>query len=727
MGIDGLSNFFKTGYKESRFTNLEIENVDHICFDLNSVLYSLKKPTVTNILNIEEKLDQEIRKFNPRQSAFFSLDGPAPVSKMPLQKENRIKRNSEVIENLKYFAIQKKEISDDKDKHLLEFVDDNLIEGTEYRSNISPGTRFMGCIKSFLYYYLTKQRLGNFPQKAYISGADRAGEGEWKIFEYLNNSKYNVNDKVVIFSSDSDLIISALLSKFNYIFLYNGSQIIDISKIKEKFFKLTNSETDEEKRQVLVDFTVLSMFSGSDHFPKLLFFDLKKSWDIYLKCSNGKRLYDEKTAELNLELLRTIIEYTKYPALKESARVVESKSWDIVTQLYGLFSEKNLRLTGNSIYLEGELLHTDINQKEAVSNFLKIDHPFWKEKQENLEKINDPKKKKYLMKIFNILIGDKDDFASIEEPKASLNLIVQAIQWNFNYFMGKCNDFSFCLPFTKFSAETFLSNNTTEQSPIAVNDSPDPLPPLLYGFLIMDYANKPLLPSILYKLYTKFPKFFSFYRGELKREFYKEHSISNIKKEYNEIVNSSYLTQFQCSQLSSQPTIQFDFSTQKNLITISKEINNTGNTFKPIRTISPIPFNHTSKHMIADDRVLNSLNSFFSNYYINNKFNEPANNNKLNNNSNNNKFNNNNNNNNNNNSKFNNSKFNNSKFNNNNDHKNRLNNNYNGLNNFGNSNLNNIPKEIGKSQNRLFSTKKQFNGSVLFKFSTNIFKLIKKL
>jgi hypothetical protein len=168
--------------------------------------------------------------------------------------------------------------------------------------------------------------------KFYISGADREGEGEYKIFEHIRHceSIHNANpihhkfchdDSFLIVGNDSDLVALSLLEhgkniSFLRVLNMNLTHLYNINDIRNSI--LQNILGDPEK--TVEDFVFLALLNGSDYLPKLMGYNFLKAWRYY-KYLKSQPQYEQvhiiaaKSIDsfvYNLTFLSQILKFCRY-------------------------------------------------------------------------------------------------------------------------------------------------------------------------------------------------------------------------------------------------------------------------------------------------------------------------------------------------------------------------------------------------------------------------------
>eukprot|EP01122_Echinamoeba_exundans_P016408 TRINITY_DN8301_c0_g1_i1.p1 TRINITY_DN8301_c0_g1~~TRINITY_DN8301_c0_g1_i1.p1 ORF type:complete len:779 (+),score=98.24 TRINITY_DN8301_c0_g1_i1:135-2471(+) len=275
MGIEDywsvITEIFPAAVK--RHSRFQRQQFNHVMVDLNHVLYHLASSASDEEL-IETTvayLDDMLSLFPATKSVFVALDGPGPRAKFLVQRERREKnaeRNPEV-NTLKY----------------------------------TPGTEFMAKLQLATCAWAAQR--ASTPEnkgiKFFVSGADREGEGEFKIYQHLMDIEFLQDfsdvapvsqdknpapkDSVLLLGTDSDLVVSG----FRLQILKNVDicvmrmltrrelQMIDLRQLHTLMF----GDLQGDPLMMIDDVTLLSLLSGSDYTPRLLGYSFKKAFLHY--------------------------------------------------------------------------------------------------------------------------------------------------------------------------------------------------------------------------------------------------------------------------------------------------------------------------------------------------------------------------------------------------------------------------------------------------------------
>ena len=222
----GIPLYFKSIYDDYPEIIIDdINGLSSLFLDLNCAIH----PCCRNILDnynsqqitkgtLEKKMINEtinyiefiLTKVNPKL-LYVAIDGVAPVAKM---NQQRLRRYKSVFE--------KKQINELK-KELNISLESNIWD----TNAISPGTEFMNKLITQLnaYFKTLKEKNKNIDiifNSSYING-----EGEHKILEYIRLN--NIQNNIIIYGLDADLIMLAMASHKNNVYLLR--EAIEFGKI----------------------------------------------------------------------------------------------------------------------------------------------------------------------------------------------------------------------------------------------------------------------------------------------------------------------------------------------------------------------------------------------------------------------------------------------------------------------------------------------------------------
>ncbi|EFA85923.1 hypothetical protein PPL_01155 [Heterostelium album PN500] len=356
----------------------EPRKADHVFIDMNGIIHKQVRRNSNSELTVDRvKRDlidtlKNIMKgsgvFYHTKSIQFIFDGPGSRSKILLQR----KRRSKKIED--------------------------LVDTKVNASLITPGTSFMGEMKQLLLDYSKKllRESQNLNLKdIHVSGSDRWGEGEFKIFEHINSMNWKENTNVSIFTCDSDTILYALLSDANIRIhdLYDPKSYKDISKLKQELSLLV---PQRDKKQVFVDFVLINLFRGNDLLPALQSFNFDSVWQAYVSSPDKLGVYNLETSEINWELLLDLLSknriinspQTKISIVGEFRTLLAVLARDLKREEKLDFQLSMLEVGEKNVVdivgvfdgqtFKEERVKSDTQTKTRfLKKFFDIDHPFW--------------------------------------------------------------------------------------------------------------------------------------------------------------------------------------------------------------------------------------------------------------------------------------------------------------------------------------------------------------
>jgi len=332
----GIEKFFSTINKNFQIVStVDLENSDsdlvtckYLFFDFNSIIHNVSSKLIGElnskssaksnikiddleymiikelnlfIIKILEKLDLEKLEY-----VYAALDGVPSFSKILEQKKRRF--IGDFIERL-------------LNKYSLPF--------NWSKNNISPATIFMDKINKYLnnIKQITKNKLVKkedliLKQKDYefftkikkfdYSDTNSEGEGEMKIFDYINNLNLKSNESVIFYSPDADVILLSMISKnANNIIIFKYDQnseilySITIDELKQTIYsycldRIEGSNTDVNIKKLIKDIVFVFTIFGNDFLPKFesiqTNFDFLFLIDMYLLnlIDNGYILSDSE-------------------------------------------------------------------------------------------------------------------------------------------------------------------------------------------------------------------------------------------------------------------------------------------------------------------------------------------------------------------------------------------------------------------------------------------------
>lgn len=200
-----------------------------------------------------------VKSVAPRDAVIIAVDGAIPMSKIQQQKKRRYKSSLDLAANATFDT-----------------------------NSITPGTRFMNELDSYMRIFFSE----NFPalgvKKLIYSSYKIDGEGEHKIFQYFRDGTLDPDNGGyhVIYGMDADLIMISLVSNIPRLVMardsidlkYEGDFLNDrrernnvyIDDLRDAISQeiLRDTEHTPETRRAFDDFIIGMMLVGNDFLPK---------------------------------------------------------------------------------------------------------------------------------------------------------------------------------------------------------------------------------------------------------------------------------------------------------------------------------------------------------------------------------------------------------------------------------------------------------------------------
>lgn len=386
----GVPNFFawllkKYGYNQLMITNTE-KRAKRLYLDSNCLFhpqcFKLLKyyPDETNVDELESRMIRRIINYikylvqliDPSELLYISVDGVAPIAKIGQQRKRRYRG---VDDNILKNNIMRK----------------HKIPHNEKWSNIviTPGTDFMDRLDRAI----TEYCKGIKHIKVIYSSYHVPGEGEHKILQHIKSLE-DIEDPIIVYGLDADLIFLSLASGKNNIYLLRESAQLGMKHVEEELYdpikdvaeelmfvpidimknlyntefremiKGVNSALDVDGTNFINDFIMLCFLLGNDFLPHFPSVEIKCGgieyiFDAYIQMYNRYRtpittIVDGKI-KINTEQFVFILkwlgdketEYFKY-VMPEFAVKMEKKrcfvSGAYAKELWELENLKNIKI-----------------------------------------------------------------------------------------------------------------------------------------------------------------------------------------------------------------------------------------------------------------------------------------------------------------------------------------------------------------------------------------------
>jgi len=261
----------------------DVLNVDNLYLDCNSIIYDAyskmefdkltESVAVSIIRNVILKIEEYISIINPSKIVIIAFDGVAPVAKLEQQRSRR------------YKSWYQNEIS----KMIFKKDKDDAWNTTA----ITPGTKFMAELNDTVSKHFNSDSFSRLNvDKIFVSGSNKVGEGEHKLFDYIRlNPEKHSTETTIIYGLDADLIMLSInhLPICPNIYLFRetphfiqsidrslepeSNYYLDIPELTNAIIKYMNNDrelTSEQHKNKVYDYIFLCFFLGNDflpHFP----------------------------------------------------------------------------------------------------------------------------------------------------------------------------------------------------------------------------------------------------------------------------------------------------------------------------------------------------------------------------------------------------------------------------------------------------------------------------
>jgi 5'-3' exonuclease len=269
-----------------------IENkfvVNNLYLDCNSIIYDsyhkLNAEEITEsisdkIINcVISKIEEYLAIIQPNKNVIIAFDGVAPVAKLEQQRQRR------------YKSWYQSEISNQIFKNNNNKNDNNKNKDAWNTAAITPGTKFMADLNERVTKHFSEpSKYGT--EKIYVSGSNKYGEGEHKIFEFIRlyPDKHLSEQNTIIYGLDADLIMLSInhLPVCPNIYLFRETPqfiqsinselepdqhyFLDIPELTKAITEYMNNDAEITNKNKIYDYIFLCFFLGNDflpHFPAL--------------------------------------------------------------------------------------------------------------------------------------------------------------------------------------------------------------------------------------------------------------------------------------------------------------------------------------------------------------------------------------------------------------------------------------------------------------------------
>ena len=413
----------------------DVLKVDNLYLDCNSIIYdAYSKMTFEKmdetigksiIRQVIAKIEYYIGIVDPQKTVIIAFDGVAPVAKLEQQRQRRYKS---AYQNEISRQIFRKTTSDPWNT-----------------AAITPGTIFMSELNTMVEEHFNK--VFN-PLNILVSGSNKAGEGEHKLFDYIRiNPEKHASESTVIYGLDADLIMLSInhLPICPQIYLFretphfiqsidsslepDANYFLDIPELTNAIIKHLNNNVEEtvdsqdltKSYNKVYDYIFICFFLGNDFLPHFPALNIRtggadKMLNAYrATIKPDENLTDGKT--INWVNVRKLI--TFLAKQEEQYIITEHKQRD--------------RGETNSRHFS-----KNVNKTSAADDeFKKFENTPQIERE--LEKYINPFKPMWQQRYYKSLLGIRSDTTGALTKDVAINYL-QGLEWTMKYYTTGCAD-----------------------------------------------------------------------------------------------------------------------------------------------------------------------------------------------------------------------------------------------------------------------------------------------
>lgn len=302
MGIKGFSAWLRATFPQvfcsiPRASSTVLQ-FDQVYVDLNPFLHISARQS-SSIDDVVKGCRRSLRSAlqtvaRPKSLVYVSMDGPAPLAKLP---EQRARRQDAAINAAR--------------------------KGTFDAQQLTPGCLAMTTIEAQMY-ALLKDLFFKTPNSAFdftavIDGSCVDGEGEFKIIrrilhDHVEGDAMKGRVTRAILACDADLFLQALLSDVPHLYLIDPfapfqspTAIFSVDRWRRALS--AESGNVDQHRQVAFDFVLFALMSGSDYAPALRYANYRSLWPNYLEfLKHSRSAKRTRSCASSGNALRTIVD-----------------------------------------------------------------------------------------------------------------------------------------------------------------------------------------------------------------------------------------------------------------------------------------------------------------------------------------------------------------------------------------------------------------------------------
>jgi 5'-3' exonuclease len=406
----------------------DVLTVDNLYLDCNSIIYDAyskmefdkltESVAISIIRHVILKIEEYISIINPSKTVIIAFDGVAPVAKLEQQRSRR------------YKSWYQNEIS----KMIFKKDKDDAWNTTA----ITPGTKFMAELNDIISKHFNSESFSRLNvAKIFVSGSNKVGEGEHKLFDYIRlNPEKHSKETTIIYGLDADLIMLSInhLPICPNIYLFRetphfiqsidsslepeSNYYLDIPELTDAIIKYMNNDrelTSEQQKNKVYDYIFLCFFLGNDFLPHFPAVNIRtggvdKMINAYKATIGDTNDYITDGKTINWNNVRKVVKF--------------------LADLEEEFIVKEHRSRNNK---ERQLLP----ERTPEEKFKKFEAtPLY---ERDMEKFINPVKPNWQSRYYNGLFGFNKNTRESEMRDICVNYL-QGLEWTMKYYTSGCPD-----------------------------------------------------------------------------------------------------------------------------------------------------------------------------------------------------------------------------------------------------------------------------------------------
>jgi 5'-3' exonuclease len=514
MGIPSYFSYIVKNYPKiiKRFET-NVKSIDNLYLDSNSIIYdayyNMRQETITeavsqHIINqVILKIEEYISIIQPSKTVIIAFDGVAPVAKLEQQRNRRYKSwyQNEIRKN-----IFSKKVPD--------------VWNT---ASITPGTKFMSELnKRVAFHFSNKPQVSEL--NIIVTGSDKCGEGEHKIYEYIrNNKEKHLTETTIVYGLDADLIMLSInhLSICPNLYLFretphfiqsidnsldpNEYYLIDIPMFSSSVVSYMNTQetnnsekTNNNEKSInnqiqtmnkLYDYIFMCFMLGNDFMPHFPAINIRtggidKLLNAYRATIHpNQSILTENGTKINWNMFANLVKFLA--KLEEEYIIVEHK-------------QRSSREKRGM---------PETSPEEKFAKFEKI--PLY---DRELETYINPFKPCWQTRYYKALFNLRNDISDDQIKDICINYL-QGIEWTMKYYTTGCPDwrwkYKYNYPPLLCDLIKYIPVFDTE---FVSNKEPSPVSELVQLCYVLPKSSLNLLPDYLY--YTLIQEHGSWYKSD---------------------------------------------------------------------------------------------------------------------------------------------------------------------------------------------------------------------